>query len=54
MSLFVLLRIMGHLLGIMGEFVGNNQVVVQALQSRIIGTFWSILASLLDIMKQLL
>ena len=30
---------------ILFEFVGNNQVVVQALQSRIIGTFWSILAS---------
>ena len=36
---------MGHLSGIVGEFVGNNRVVVQALQSRIIGTFWSILAS---------
>ena len=39
---------MGHLLGIMGEFVGNNRIVVQALPSRIIGTFWSILTSPLN------
>ena len=40
---------MAQLSGIMGEFVGNNQVVVQALQRRIIGTFWSILASTSDL-----